>query len=76
MLSASGNPCRVTFFSYSTIHCRIHKIFTLYTGNLEIVKQLIMHGADRKLLNKNSRTAENLAREKGYTEVADYLKNL
>ena len=47
-----------------------------FSGHLEVVKELVAQGADRRILDKNSKTAEDIARERGHAEVADYLKSL
>ena len=47
-----------------------------FSGHLEVVKELVAQGADRRILFKGSKTAEDLAREKGHGEIADYLKSL
>ena len=43
-------------------------------GYLPIVKNLVAQGADLLIKNDNSQTAEDIAREKGHHEIAQYLK--
>ncbi len=45
-------------------------------GNLDVVKILIDYGADPTLKDVDGDTAESFARQKGHTEVVEYLKSL
>lgn len=47
-----------------------------YKGHLETVKTLISLGADPKKMNTRGLTAADLARENGFLEVAEYLKQV
>jgi len=44
-------------------------------GQIEIVRQLLDHGADRSLEDKDGDTALSFARQMGHTEVAALLEN-
>lgn len=45
-------------------------------GNLDVVKILLEFGADPVLKDVDGDTAESFARQKGHTEVVEYLKSL
>ena len=44
-------------------------------GQIEVVRHLLDHGADRGLKDKDGDTALSFARQKGHTEVVDLLEN-
>lgn len=44
-------------------------------GQLEVVRLLLIHGADPDLLDKDGDTAQSFAKQKGHTAVIDLLEN-
>ena len=44
-------------------------------GQLEVVRLLLLHGADPALKDSDSDTAESFALQKGHTEVVELLRN-
>ncbi|MBV7328478.1 ankyrin repeat domain-containing protein [Chloroflexi bacterium TSY] len=45
-----------------------------HNGQLEMVKLLLSHGADREVQKSDGQTAYDVAREKGYTKIAMLLE--
>ena len=51
-------------------------MFAVFKNHSQIVKRLILSGADISVKNMNGITAIQLAEEKGYTEISVILKNI
>ena len=51
-------------------------MFAGVTGNLQMAKMLIFHGADPFMSDGRGRTARMYAEKMGNNEVADYLKKI
>ncbi len=43
-------------------------------GHVDIVKLLVLHGADMKIKDRKRKTPMELAQERGYTEIVEVLE--
>jgi ankyrin repeat protein len=68
LLSHGATPDAVEFLEATPLHSAAAR------GSREMVEKLLAAGADRKRKTKNGKTAAELARQYGHTELAEELE--